>query len=90
MTDSHVCAASLSIPSTNICGGDSGGPLVVEKTTTAFVYGISSYKRRVTCGTGYGGVFTRVSSYLPWIKSHMESSKYKLLIIIGILKSIHN
>ena len=61
---------------------------MVDKDISAVVYGISSYKRTVTCGTGYGGVFTRVSSYLPWIKSHMESSKYKLLIIIGILNSI--
>ena len=87
ITDSHVCAASLSIPSTNVCGGDSGGPLVVDKDNSAVVYGISSWKRGY-CGTSYGAVFTRVSSYLSWIKSHMESSTYKLLIIKGILNSI--
>ena len=62
---------------------------MVDKNNSAVVYGITSYKQKwVTCGTGYGGVFTRVSSYLPWIKSHMESSKYKQLMIIGILNSI--
>ena len=74
-TNNHVCAAN---PSTNVCKGDSGGPIVVAKDNSAVIYGISSYIRGA-CGTGYGAVFTRVSSFLPWIKSHMESSKYKYL-----------
>ena len=82
-----VCAASNS----TVCHGDSGGPLVVAKTKakyqsgysdSAVIYGIVSYGQDRDCGIGYGSVFTRVSSYLPWIKSHMESSKYKLIIIM--------
>ena len=79
-----VCAASLSHPSSTVCNKDSGGPLVVAKAKyqngysddSAVIYGIVSYGWGRNCGTGYGSVFTRVSSYLPWIKSHMESSKY--------------
>ena len=76
LADSQVCAAGVSNPSSNICGGDSGGPLVVvENDYSAVVYGIASYRVRESCSVGYASVFTRVSSYIPWIKSHMESSK---------------
>ena len=75
LEDSQVCAAGVSNPSSNICGGDSGGPLVVDKDNSAVVYGIASWRDRRSCGDGYASVFTRVSSYIPWIKSHMESSK---------------
>ncbi|XP_016838948.1 chymotrypsin-2-like [Nasonia vitripennis] len=46
------------------CHGDSGGPLVLDGTQI----GIVSYGW--PCGTGVPDVFTRVSSYLDWIKKH--------------------
>ncbi|CAK1548119.1 unnamed protein product [Leptosia nina] len=47
-----------------ICQGDSGGPLVHKKE----VVGITSWN--IPCGRGLPDVFTRVFSYLDWIKKH--------------------
>ena len=53
------------------CRGDSGGPLIVSNHDIAIIYGIVSF------GDGCGkpklpGVYTRVTSYLEWIRKHME------------------
>ena len=56
------------------CQGDSGGPLVTRQSVDSSWYqvGIVSYGNRL-CGTNeQPTVFTKLSSFLPWIESHLE------------------
>ncbi|XP_037686478.1 LOW QUALITY PROTEIN: neurotrypsin [Choloepus didactylus] len=69
-TGRMLCAGNLH-ESTRVdsCQGDSGGPLMCERTGESWVvYGVTSW--------GYGcgdkdspGVYTKVSAFVPWIKS---------------------
>lgn len=57
------------------CGGDSGGPLVVnsfngEERGNWTVAGLTSFGY----GCGDGGVVTRISNYIDWIKTHIENN----------------
>ena len=57
------------------CGGDSGGPLVVnsyngEDRGNWTVAGLTSFGY----GCGDGGVVTRVSNYIDWIKNNIENN----------------
>ena len=53
------------------CAGDQGGPLVYRKFSPWYQVGILSYG--VGCGTnGVGSVYTRITSFLPWIESKLE------------------
>ncbi|CAG7730086.1 unnamed protein product [Allacma fusca] len=59
---SMVCAGSRA---GDACSGDSGGPLMVGGSQIGIVsWGIG-------CG-GYPGVYTRVSSFLPWIQKNQR------------------
>ncbi|XP_053317413.1 neurotrypsin [Spea bombifrons] len=69
-TGRMLCAGSLEEQKhVDSCQGDSGGPLVCERSGgTWSVFGVTSW--------GYGcgvkdspGVYTKVSSFIPWIKS---------------------
>ncbi|XP_051676015.2 neurotrypsin isoform X2 [Oryctolagus cuniculus] len=69
-TGRMLCAGNLhEHQRVDSCQGDSGGPLVCERSGGSWVvYGVTSW--------GYGcgvkdspGVYTRVSSFVPWIKS---------------------
>ncbi|XP_043647603.1 serine protease 1-like [Drosophila teissieri] len=51
---------------TSICSGDSGGPLVVDNA----LIGVTSFGAYDGCEIGAPAGFTRVTSYLDWIKSN--------------------
>ncbi|MEM1129022.1 MAG: serine protease [Pseudomonadota bacterium] len=52
----------------NSCNGDSGGPLVIREGPTGWVQvGVVSWGRKGCKGTGAFGVYTKVSSFVPWI-----------------------
>ncbi|KAE8630601.1 hypothetical protein XENTR_v10000889 [Xenopus tropicalis] len=69
-TGRMLCAGSVKTQKhVDSCQGDSGGPLVCERSGGSWiVYGVTSW--------GYGcgvkdspGVYTKVSAFIPWIKS---------------------
>lgn len=59
---SQICTYTQS--GEGACNGDSGGPLVASGA----VIGLVSWGR--PCAIGYPDVFTRVSSFVPWIQSN--------------------
>ncbi|XP_076376429.1 chymotrypsin-2 [Megalopta genalis] len=64
LKESHIC--TFTKYGQGACHGDSGGPLVQNGVQV----GIVSYGR--PCGVGYPDVFTRVSSFLPWIQQQLK------------------
>ncbi|XP_015418860.1 PREDICTED: neurotrypsin [Myotis davidii] len=69
-TGRMLCAGSLHGHSrVDSCQGDSGGPLVCERPGAGWaVYGVTSWG--YGCGAkGSPGVYTKVSAFVPWIKS---------------------
>lgn len=68
--ESMLCAG---VDSKDSCTGDSGGPLMVNEGTWTQV-GIVSWG--IGCGEGqYPGVYTRVSSFIPWITKNIKAGK---------------
>uniref|UniRef100_G1QAF7 Peptidase S1 domain-containing protein n=1 Tax=Myotis lucifugus TaxID=59463 RepID=G1QAF7_MYOLU len=61
-----LCAGSEGRDS---CHGDSGGPLVCKWRGVGVVSWGSEY-----CSPNFPGVYTRVTSFLPWICHHIRSS----------------
>ncbi|XP_068141859.1 serine protease 1-like [Drosophila tropicalis] len=64
--DSNICVSTSAGVST--CNGDSGGPLVLESDKIQI--GLTSFGSAAGCEKEYPAVFTRVTSYLDWIKDH--------------------
>ncbi|KAG5328502.1 CTR1 protein, partial [Acromyrmex charruanus] len=62
--DSHIC--TLTNEGEGACYGDSGGPLVANKSQI----GIVSFG--TPCAFGYPDIYTRVSSFVPWINAHLK------------------
>lgn len=51
--------------------GDSGGPMVVNENGRWTQIGVVSWG--IGCGKGqYPGVYSRVSSFLPWITKNLK------------------
>ncbi|KAM7352559.1 CLIP and Tryp_SPc domain-containing lethal (2) k05911 [Cochliomyia hominivorax] len=66
--DSMICAGQAAKDS---CSGDSGGPLIVNDGARYIQVGIVSWG--IGCGKGqYPGVYTRVTSLLPWIYKNIK------------------
>ncbi|XP_026492652.2 proclotting enzyme-like isoform X3 [Vanessa tameamea] len=66
--DSMICAGKASMDS---CSGDSGGPLMLNEGGRWTQVGIVSWG--IGCGKGqYPGVYTRVTSFLPWIQKNSK------------------
>ena len=67
-----VCAGDARF-SVDTCDGDSGGPLHCRLGDATVLMGVTSW------GPGCGaprqpGVYTRVATYLPWIRAQMQSA----------------
>lgn len=57
--------------------GDSGGPLVCKDGSTWYLTGLTSWG--VDCARpNIPGVYTRVSYYIPWIRSVIANGKGQL------------
>ncbi|KAH8376258.1 hypothetical protein KR200_003029, partial [Drosophila serrata] len=64
--DSNICVSTSAAVST--CNGDSGGPLVLSSSKVQV--GLTSFGSASGCEKELPAVFTRVTSYLDWIKEH--------------------
>ncbi|EDV51078.1 serine protease 1 [Drosophila erecta] len=64
VTSKVICVATTNAIST--CQGDSGGPLALDGT----LIGITSFGAEDGCEIGLPAAFTRVTSYLDWIKAN--------------------
>lgn len=60
-----LCATGSSA---NICQGDSGGPLVVKGSNDYVQIGVISFSSSRGCSSGDPSGYTRVSTFIPWIK----------------------
>ncbi|XP_034567165.1 tryptase-2-like [Notolabrus celidotus] len=72
MTAEQLCAGDLA-GGKDACDGDYGGPLVCRKGAGFVQVGIMSYG---SCGlAGRPGVYTRVSSYVDYIKTYINQEE---------------
>lgn len=74
--ESQICAGYKK-GGLDSCAGDSGGPLLCSKKengmTRWFVYGVTSYGEGCA-EKGKYGIYTKVTNYLDWIHSTVESN----------------
>ncbi|XP_017071156.1 serine protease 1 [Drosophila eugracilis] len=66
VTSGQICVQTPNGQST--CNGDSGGPLVLEAKKVQI--GLTSFGAAAGCEKGYPAAFTRLTSYLDWIKTN--------------------
>ncbi|XP_066953876.1 transmembrane protease serine 3-like [Macrobrachium rosenbergii] len=68
--DDQICTQTSGKSQGLPCNGDSGGPLMYQHGTHVDQIAIVSYGI-TKCTRGYPEIFTRVTSYLDWIRSHI-------------------
>lgn len=66
---SHICTSG--IQGRGFCSGDIGAPLVIKGVDGYIQVGIASLWQSGGCATGEPSIFTRVTSFLPWIRQNM-------------------
>lgn len=66
--NSHICTSGVG--QRGFCQGDIGSPLVIVRDGVQFQVGIASTFAG-GCNTLQPSVYTRVTSFLPWIRSNM-------------------
>ncbi|KAH8235126.1 hypothetical protein KR032_008959, partial [Drosophila birchii] len=71
-TSKVICIATPNKVST--CNGDSGGPLVLSSDRK--LIGVTSFVSSAGCESGAPAGFTRVTSYLDWIKDNSGQPQY--------------
>ncbi|XP_030757929.1 serine protease snake-like isoform X2 [Sitophilus oryzae] len=70
----QICAGGQRNETKDTCQGDSGGPLSYKKGQKHHLVGITSFGK--ACGLArVPAVYTRVSAYVPWIKSIVWKKK---------------
>ncbi|TGZ49911.1 Venom protease [Temnothorax longispinosus] len=69
ISDKHICTAAAGLGQ-DACESNSGGPLIVRRNDQDFQIGIVSYGDQF-CPTKSPNVFTKVSSYIDWIREVM-------------------
>ncbi|XP_076394333.1 transmembrane protease serine 9 [Megachile rotundata] len=83
--NSHIC--TFTKYGEGACNGDSGGPLVVNNVQV----GVVSFG--IPCGVGKPDVYTRVSSFIPWIKqqqTYLADTEFSLLPEDSVLVATTN
>lgn len=63
--DSVICAQS---EISQHCSGDSGSPMILANVRPAILVGIISWSKAGCSVRGDPGVYTRISSFVPWIR----------------------
>jgi len=71
LKESQICAGG--VPGEDSCRGDSGGGLFIQKKKNSpwYLLGIVSFGSR-NCGDGRPAIYTRVSSFIPWIVKNLK------------------
>ncbi|XP_065071635.1 chymotrypsinogen B2-like [Rhopilema esculentum] len=73
VTSRMLCTRNFKNIFSSGCHGDSGGPLVCEKDGRMVLQGVVSWGSRTCDALDRFTVFTKVSTYQPWIKKIMDS-----------------
>ncbi|XP_059161623.1 serine protease 1-like isoform X1 [Physella acuta] len=69
--DNRICAGHINM-GVGVCQGDSGSPLACKKGNNYALAGIVSFNSKHH-PENYPAVFTKIHSYIPWIKSVMTT-----------------